>query len=90
MPRPRRVEYSQHGQSDLCQRNRLRSDHTVPGWAVSDIHATARDLAAKGVTFNICPGFGQDDLRIWASPDGKVKNIWFNDPERNGPSLTEA
>lgn len=64
--------------------------HTVLGWAVSDIHATARDLAAKGVTFNIYPGFGQDDLGIWTSPDGKVRIIWFNDPEGNGLSLTEA
>ncbi len=64
--------------------------HTVLGWAVSDIHAAAHDLAAKGVKFNIYPGFGQDDLGIWTSPDGKVKVIWFNDPEGNGLSLTEA
>jgi catechol-2,3-dioxygenase len=63
--------------------------HTVLGWAVSDIQATARDLAAKGVKFNIYPGFGQDDLGIWTSPDGRVRVIWFNDPEGNGLSLTE-
>lgn len=63
--------------------------HTVLGWAVSDIDAAARELAAKGVKFNIYPGFGQDDMGIWTSPDGSVKIIWFNDPEGNGLSLTE-
>lgn len=64
--------------------------HTVLGWAVPDVRAAAQELAIKGVRFNIYPGFGQDDLGVWTSPDGKVKIIWFNDPEGNGLSLTEA
>lgn len=64
--------------------------HPVLGWAVPEIVATSRGLAAKGVTFNIYPGFGQDALGIWTSPDGKVKVNWFNDPEGNVLSLTEA
>lgn len=64
--------------------------HTVIGWDVPDIEAAARDLAAKGVTFNIYPGFGQDELGIWSSPDGQSKVTWFNDPEGNVLSLTQG
>src|ERR1700758_1627729 len=42
--------------------------HTVLGWDVPDIAAAAKALAAKGVTFNIYEGFGQDELGIWTSP----------------------
>ena len=63
--------------------------HTVLGWSVPDILATARELVAKGVTFNIYPGFGMDEFGIWTSPDGKTKVNWFNDPEGNVLSLTQ-
>jgi catechol 2,3-dioxygenase-like lactoylglutathione lyase family enzyme len=64
--------------------------HTVIGWEVPDIAATMQGLLAKGVSFNIYPGFGQDALGVWSSPDGMVKVCWFNDPEGNGLSLTQA
>jgi catechol-2,3-dioxygenase len=64
--------------------------HTVLGWDVPDIVATSRDLVARGVSFNIYPGFGQDDLGIWHSPDGTSKVNWFNDPEGNVLSLTQG
>lgn len=64
--------------------------HTVIGWDVPDIEATTRDLTARGVRFNIYPGFGQDDLGIWTSPDGSSKVNWFNDPEGNVLSLTQG
>lgn len=63
--------------------------HTVLGWAVPDILATAHDLAARGVKFNIYPGFGMDGFGIWTSPDGKAQVNWFNDPEGNVLSLTQ-
>lgn len=66
------------------------SPHTVIGWMVQDIAATSRALANKGVAFNIYPGFGQDDLGIWTAPDGRLKVNWFNDPDGNVLSLTEA
>lgn len=59
------------------------SPHPVLGWDVSDIRATSRDLAAKGVKFNIYPGFDMDELGIWTSPDGASKCNWFNDPDGN-------
>jgi extradiol dioxygenase family protein len=70
--------------------NHSAAPHAVMGWAVPDIVATSRTLAAKGVTFNIYPGFGQDELGIWTSPDGRAKVNWFNDPEGNVLSLTEG
>lgn len=66
------------------------SPHTVLGWQVPDIMATSRALVERGVTFNIYPGFGQDDLGIWTSPDGRVRVNWFNDPEGNALSLTQS
>jgi catechol-2,3-dioxygenase len=68
----------------------VASPHTVLGWEVEDIAATMQDLAARGVTFNIYPGFGQDEQGIWTAPDGSAKICWFNDPEGNGLSLTQS
>jgi catechol 2,3-dioxygenase-like lactoylglutathione lyase family enzyme len=64
--------------------------HTVVGWDVADIVGASKALAAKGVTFNIYDGYGQDALGIWSSPDGKTKLNWFNDPEGNVLSLKEG
>lgn len=64
--------------------------HPALGWHVADIAATAAELRAKGATFTIYPGFGQDDLGIWTSPDGSAKVAWFNDPDGNVLSLTQS
>lgn len=63
--------------------------HTVLGWAVADIEATVRGMAAQGVAFLTFPGFGQDDLGIWSAPGGGARIAWFNDPEGNGLSITQ-
>ncbi len=63
--------------------------HPVMGWTVPDIRAAAADLKAKGVSFEIYPGFGQDDLGIWTSPDGAARVNWFKDPDGNVLSLTQ-
>lgn len=63
--------------------------HTVLGWDVPDIAAAAKTLAAKGVTFNIYEGFGQDELGIWTSPASDARVAWFRDPDGNVLSLTE-
>jgi catechol 2,3-dioxygenase-like lactoylglutathione lyase family enzyme len=64
--------------------------HPVLGWHVADIAATVSDLTAKGVTFTIYPGLGQDELGIWPAPDGSAKVAWFNDPDGNVLSLTQS
>ncbi len=65
------------------------SPHTVLGWSVPDIHATAAAMKAKGVTFEIYEGFGQDENGIWSAPDGHAKIAWFLDPEGNNLSVTQ-
>lgn len=62
--------------------------HTVLGWHVSDISATARSLEARGVVFERFAGMDQDELGIWISPSG-AKVAWFKDPDGNNLSLTQ-
>jgi catechol 2,3-dioxygenase-like lactoylglutathione lyase family enzyme len=64
--------------------------HTVLGWTVPDIRAATRNLQARGVVFEIYPGFGQDDLGIWSAPDGTTHVNWFKDPDGNVLSLTQT
>ena len=63
--------------------------HTVLGWEVPDIAAAVKALKAKGVTFNIYDGFGQDELGIWTAPASTHKVAWFLDPDGNNLSLTQ-
>jgi catechol 2,3-dioxygenase-like lactoylglutathione lyase family enzyme len=63
--------------------------HTVLGWHVADVRASAAALAAKGVEMKVYPGRGQDPDGIWASPDGGAKIVWFADPDGNVLSLTQ-
>lgn len=74
--------------TDIADHN--PSPHTVLGWAVPDIVAAAGALMAKGVTFLIYPGFGQNDLGIWSAPDGSAQIAWFADPDGNNLSLTQS
>ena len=64
--------------------------HTMLGWAVDDIEATAAAMIAKGVKFEIYEGFGQDEIGIWSAPDGHAKIAWFLDPEGNNLSITQS
>lgn len=63
--------------------------HTVLGWNVPDIAATAAELKSRGVVFEIYEGFGQDADGIWHAPDRNVKIAWFLDPEGNNLSITQ-
>jgi catechol 2,3-dioxygenase-like lactoylglutathione lyase family enzyme len=63
--------------------------HTVLGWRVSDIESAVRALKSRGVTFNIYPGFGQDELGIWTAPGSNSKVAWFLDPDGNNLSLAQ-
>ena len=64
-------------------------DHTVFGFDVDDVAATAKALAAKGLSFTRYPGFDQDENGVWISPDGGAKVAWFKDPDGNSLSLAE-
>jgi len=63
--------------------------HTVLGWHVADIRSTVRALKAKGVTFKVYDGYGQDADAIWSSPGGGAAVAWFADPDGNLLSLTQ-
>jgi catechol 2,3-dioxygenase-like lactoylglutathione lyase family enzyme len=62
--------------------------YTVLGWRVTDITATVRDLAARGVEFRHYDGMDQDDDGIWTTPGGD-QVAWFPDPDGNLLSLTQ-
>jgi catechol 2,3-dioxygenase-like lactoylglutathione lyase family enzyme len=64
-------------------------EYTALGWHVDDIRATAAALKSRGVEFIIIPGFPQDDLGIWTSPNA-TKVAWFKDPDGNTLSLSQA
>jgi catechol 2,3-dioxygenase-like lactoylglutathione lyase family enzyme len=63
--------------------------YTVLGWAVDDIVATVRGLAASGVTFERFDGMDQDDLGVWTSPSGS-RVAWFTDPDGHVLSVSQA
>src|SRR6266478_4494575 len=65
-------------------------EHTILGFNVPDVAATVRALRDTGLTFNIYPGFNQDELGIWTAPGGKVRVAWFKDPDGNVLSVTNA
>ena len=62
--------------------------YTVLGWAVAEIAATVRQLAAAGVRFELYPGMQQDELGIWQSPSG-ARVAWFKDPDGNTLSVSQ-
>jgi catechol 2,3-dioxygenase-like lactoylglutathione lyase family enzyme len=66
----------------------VAAPYTVLGWRVRDIAAATSSLAAKGVRFEVIPGFDQDAQGIWTAPD-RTKVAWFKDPDGNLLSLTE-
>jgi catechol 2,3-dioxygenase-like lactoylglutathione lyase family enzyme len=61
---------------------------TALGWAVSDIAAQVRELAARGVVFERYAHVPGDEQGVWTAPDG-TKVAWFKDPDGNTLSLTE-
>lgn len=66
----------------------LPAKHTVLGWDVADIAATAAHLQRERIA---CERYGfleQDALGIWQSPSG-AKVAWFKDPDGNTLSMTE-
>ena len=65
-------------------------EHTILGFHVPDVPATVKALREEGVTFNIYPGFRQDELGVWTAPEGTLRVAWFKDPDGNVLSVTNA
>jgi catechol 2,3-dioxygenase-like lactoylglutathione lyase family enzyme len=62
--------------------------YTVLGWAVPDVAAAVRHLAARGVPARRFDGLEQDDLGIWSAPGG-ARVAWFADPDGNTLSVAQ-
>jgi catechol 2,3-dioxygenase-like lactoylglutathione lyase family enzyme len=65
-------------------------EHTVLGFSIADVPAAVNALVAKGVTFNVYKDFNQDELGIWSLPNSMLRVAWFNDPDGNVLSVTNA
>ena len=65
-------------------------EHTILGFKVSDVVATVKALREKGLTFDIYPGFPQNELGILTLPGGTVRVAWFKDPDGSVLSVTNA
>jgi catechol 2,3-dioxygenase-like lactoylglutathione lyase family enzyme len=65
-------------------------EHTILGFQVEDVPATVKALREKGVTFLIHERFRQDESGILTLPGGNVRVAWFNDPDGNVLSVTNA
>ena len=65
-------------------------EHTILGFSVTDVKATVKALREKGITFNIYPGFSQDELGILSLPGGVGHVAWFKDPDGNVLSVTNV
>jgi catechol 2,3-dioxygenase-like lactoylglutathione lyase family enzyme len=60
--------------------------YTVLGWTVTDLEGEIDRLTAAGVGFHRYDSMGQDERRIWTTPDG-ARIAWFHDPDGNLLSL---
>jgi catechol 2,3-dioxygenase-like lactoylglutathione lyase family enzyme len=61
---------------------------TALGWEVSSIDDAVEALRARGVSFEMFSGMGQDAKGIWQAPSG-ARVAWFKDPDGNTLSLTQ-
>ncbi len=63
---------------------------SVLGWEVKSIGAAVTELGTRGVNFERYdfPWMQQDDLGIWAAPDG-TQVAWFKDPDGNLLSVSQ-
>jgi catechol 2,3-dioxygenase-like lactoylglutathione lyase family enzyme len=65
-------------------------EHTVLGFSVPDVNPVVKALREKGVNFNRYKGFNQDELGIFSLPNSALRVAWFNDPDGNVLSVTNA
>ena len=64
------------------------SEHTVMGFAVSDVDAVIVGLSSRGVVFERFPGLPHAENGTVISPDG-AKVAWFRDPDGNILSVVQ-
>lgn len=61
---------------------------TVLGWEVTDVTATVKWLAERGVSTEKYPFVADKELGIWEAPSG-AKVAWFKDPDGNVLSVSQ-
>jgi len=64
------------------------SEHTVLGFAVSDVRAVVDALAARGVVLERFAAFPHDPQGVLRTPDG-AQVAWFRDPDGNLLSIVQ-
>lgn len=64
--------------------------HTILGFTVPDAPEAVRALREKEVTFERFAHISHDELGIWTAPGGEFQVAWFEDPDRNLLSVTNA
>ena len=65
-------------------------EHTILGFVVPDVSAAVIALRVNGVIFKVFPQFKQDALGVLTVPGGNDRVAWFNDPDGNVLSVTNA
>ena len=65
-----------------------RGEHTVMGFAVTDLDGAIAGLRARGVVFERFDGFAHDANGAVVSPDG-ARVAWFRDPDGNILSVVQ-
>ncbi len=64
--------------------------HPALGWKVADIAASVAALKGAGIEMKRFPGLELDADGVWTAPGGAAKVAWFDDPDGNLLSLTQA
>jgi catechol 2,3-dioxygenase-like lactoylglutathione lyase family enzyme len=64
------------------------SEHTVLGFAVSDLNSAMALMRSKGIVFERFEGFPHDENGALSTPDG-AKVAWFRDPDGNLLSVVQ-
>jgi catechol 2,3-dioxygenase-like lactoylglutathione lyase family enzyme len=64
------------------------SEHTVAGFAVTDLERVAAGLEKRGIEWERFPGFPHDERGFLRAPDGSTV-AWFRDPDGNLLSIVQ-
>jgi len=64
------------------------SEHTVVGFAVSDLSAVIGELRARGLEWMRIPGLPHREDGALVTPDG-TQVVWFRDPDGNVLSIVQ-
>jgi len=64
------------------------SEHTVAGFAVTDLDGVATALEQRGIAWERFPGFPHDARGVLRAPDGS-RVVWFRDPDGNLLSIVQ-